>query len=411
MSSLLYTLEGWPSSPGSNNIARSFNNDSLVWSTAIAAPPFTGQVPSTDFGQRQNGGWDGNKWYVIGPDGKLYAYNPGGNTWSSALFGGTVIISGTVSTQKWCMASDGRFIYILDSGSGFRRYDPNADTLTGLSAIPGNSFSAKMLLVYDGDDTLYGYKGGTDNPHQIAKFTISTNTWTVLPSQATLNTDLVNNYTTWAAFLGGKFWLLYHTGTTAKAFVYDPSGNTWTAKATFGAATGNVLPAARGGEMTDSTIRLWTIDPGEATVDYNVGTDTWSRGPNSPVTFRQGGNHAITRLFQPIFTWLESDGVTPASITELLGTLTQGDTTTAHLKVKTAQAHAGGATVSVPASFTTDAEDPVTICATAGGVYSTSFTTAALNANDVFDVFVKVAPTVLQTPGLTKLFHLRPVGN
>jgi hypothetical protein len=64
-------------------------------------------------------------------------------------------------------------------------------------------------------------------------------------------------------------------------------------------------------------------------------------------------------------------------------------------------------TVSVPVNTSTDAEDPVTICATVGGVYGTSFTTGALNAGDEFDVFIKFSPTLQQTLGLIKRFSLQ----
>lgn len=413
MASLLYTLEGWPSSPASDNIARSFGNDSLLWSTALATTPFTGQVASTSIGVRQKGGWDGSFWYVIGPDGKLYRFNPVANTWSAALVGGAVIITGTVEDQNWVMTSDGRFIYLLDSSSGFRRYDPVADTLTALAAIPGNSFSAKMLLTYDGSGTIFGFRGGTDATHQIAKYSIAGGTWTVLANNATISGDMTSNFPTWDAFLGGKWWFFYYISgaNTGKVFQYDPAGDTWTAKSNLSAAISGAIFTFSSpfGEMTDSVVRVWMCSTSTATVDYDTASDTWSRGVNSPVAFAQGGGWAVNRSFVPAYIWLEADGVTPANLTENVGTLVVGETGFAHLKVKTVVARPSGATVSVPVQPGTDAEDVVTICQTSGGTFGTSFTTGALNPNDTFDVFVKVAPTAAQSAGVTKLFNLKVV--
>jgi hypothetical protein len=411
MSSLLYTLEGWPNSPAADNVARKFDNDNLTWSTAVAASPFTGQVVSTSVGQRQKGGWDGNRWYVIGPDGKLYAYSPGPNTWSAALGAGVVLIGGTVEDQHWTMCSDGRFVYLLDSNAGFRRYDPVADTLTGLASVPGNSATGRMLLDFDGNDTLYGFRGGTDAPHQLAKFTISTGVWTVLPSQATLNNDLANvNTPVWSAFLQGKWWVFEFFANDVKAFQYDPSGNAWTAKA---ALTGQVINgltfAAPFGERTDSSIRLWMTTAATATLDYSTGADTWSRDTNAPVNFNQGGNWAVTRTFTPDYLWLAADGVTPTSPTVGQGTFAAGEVANFHYTIKTPVARAGGATVSVVSTPLTDAEDCVTICQTANGTFGTTFTTAALNPNDVFDVFVRLSPTRAQSLGFTKLYTLKVV--
>lgn len=406
MSSFLYTLQGWPSSPSSNQVAERYNNDTNIWST-IASTPFTGQVVSSSTNFRQVGGWDGNKWYVIGPDGKLYAYAPLSNTWSAALFGGVAIIGGTVEDQNWCMCGNGSFVYILSSSGDFRRYDPSADTLTALSTPPG-TYGPKLFLVFDGDDAIYGYKGDTTG--QFYKFTISTGVWASIATQATLVTDIGGGVAPCAAFLQGKLYVGYGLGgNTAKMFAYTPGANTWAAKASQGGLTFAPNPDSPYGEDTDGSIRLWTDGSGNSSVVYSIGGDSWAVGSSSGFNIAQGGNWAVTRTFTPDYVWLEADGTTPANLTEVLGTLAAGDSITAHLKVKTPVSRGGGATVSVPATPLTDAEDVVTVCQTVGGVYSTSFTTAALNANDIFDVFIKVSPTSAQSLGFSKLFNLKVV--
>jgi hypothetical protein len=407
VASLLYTLEGWPNSPSSDNVARKFDNDSLLWST-VANSPFTGQVVSQDNNKRQTGGWDGSFWYVIGPDGKLYRYNPSANTWSAALFGGVAIIGGTIEDQWWAMTSDGRYVYILASSGDFRRYDPNNDTLSALPTPPG-TYGNNIFLTYDGSANIYGSKG--DSTGQFYKFTLAGSAWSSIATQGTLTSDIAAGVAPCPAFLGGKLYVVYgFSGTTVKAFQYDPSGNSWTAKAT--AAAGFApSPSSRFGEDTDSSIRMWGDNAGDPSFIYNIGTNAWTSAAAHGFTFRQGGNFAVTRKFSSDFTWYLADGVTQASTTPLLGTFVPGQTTTFHYKVKSTSARSLGVTVSVPTIVTSDAEDAVTICATVGGTYGTSFSSAALNAGDFFDVFVKVSPTANQSAVDDKLFNLQIVPN
>jgi hypothetical protein len=406
MSSFLYTLEGWPSSPASNSVAREYNNDTNTWST-IHSTPFTGQVVSTSTGVRQTGGWDGNKWYVIGPDGKLYAYSPLSDTWSSALVGGTAIVGGTVEDQNWCMCSDGRFVYILASSGDFRRYDPTADTLTSLSLL-GGSYGAKLFLVFDGDDSIYGYKGDTSG--QFYKYTISTGVWATIATQATLVSDISVGVAPCAVFLQGKLYIAYgFGGTTVKAFGYTPGSNTWAALATAALGSFAPNPDCRYGEDTDGSFRLWQDGAAQDSAIYTIGTNAWAAGSPSGINFNQGGNWVVTRAFSPDYLWLAADGVTPTDPTESQGTAATGEVDLFHYKIQTPVSRAGGATVSVVATPLTDAEDCVTICQTENGTFGTTFTTAALNANDVFDVFVKLSPTNAQSLGLNKLYNLKVV--
>jgi hypothetical protein len=413
VASKLFQLEGWPSSPSSDNNAHAYNNDTGIWDTggAPAAPPFTGQVTSTG-ARRQIGGWDGNFWYVTGPDGKLYRYNPGANTWSAALAAGAVLVSGTIYQQHWCMCSDGRFVYHLTSGGGFRRYDTVNDTLQSLPAIPGGTMDRNCLLIYDGNDTVYGYAGPNPGDGALAKYTISTNLWAALPTLAGISGT---TFPIFGAYLAGKLWVIRaQNQQTSQAYAYDPVGNAWANKATVFAGNG-MDPTCPFGEIDDHTIRVWsnvTPSAGEfRALNYDVLADTWALNVNSSFNTLQGSNHAVTRLINPTFSWFQADGVTPAAPTILLPGMNVGDVVSLHLVVQTPVSRALGATVSVPALIGGTGNLGLSVCATANGTYGASFSTGALAAGQTFDVFVKVAPTSSQSLGLSANGTLKVVGN
>src|SRR5438067_1733048 len=105
-----YTLEGWVNSPSEDDNAHRFNCDTGTWQPGLlAVPPFVGQVVSTNPGVRQQGTWDGDFWYVGGPDGSLYRYSPTSDTWEGPLASGLVVVPATIEDQSWAMCSDGRF--------------------------------------------------------------------------------------------------------------------------------------------------------------------------------------------------------------------------------------------------------------------------------------------------------------
>lgn len=406
--SSMFTLEGWPNSPSSDNAAHKYNNDTGLWDTggAPANSPFTGQLPSGSVTTvRKKGGWDGSYWYVIGPDGKLYRYNPTPNTWSAALVAGAVIVTGTISAANWCMASDGRFIYILSSGGDFVRYDPTNDMLHVMPTIGGTAgYDGTMFLVYDNAGNIYGLKNSTS---VVQKFNIATAGWTALPAQP----SPIGN-TTWgsyAAFLQGVLVHLYkNSGATNIAYTYNPGTNTWSTKSTTSTDLASYGVAAPYGEDTDATIRVWPLSAAGTSKVYNVQTDTWSDGANGIFTVLEGANWAVARAFAPAFSWFLADGVTPANADAAIGTVNQGGTLTYEFQVQTPVDCPSGITVSVPVLVASDASQPVTVCQTAGGTFGTSFTTAALVAGNFVTVFVKVAPTT-QTAGLNKTFNLHPV--
>lgn len=405
MSTFLYSLEGWTTLPTVNNIVRRFDNDVGNWVSNLVAPPFQGGVVSTST-LRQQGGWDGNRWYVISPSGTLYAYTPFTASWSSTLVSGSVLFS-SPEDRRWTMCSDGRYLYILSDGFDFRRYDSTNDSITALQANPGAAYGGSIFLVHDLSGSIYGYKG--DSSAQIYKYSIGNDSWTALATQATMVSDGLGT-NAFAAYLQGKLWVLYRvSNTNLKAFSYNPNTNTWTAGAASG-VTFNGTEAFPYGEENDHTIRLWGTTGG-GSYSYNINSAVFASVFPLPWTPVQGTNWTVARQYQAAFVWYESDGTTLLAATKAFGTLSVGQTITVQVKVKTLVGRAAGITISVVPNAQTDAEDPVTICNTSNGTYATSFTTGALSANDFTSVFVKITPTISQTLGLSKILDLEVVGN
>lgn len=410
MSVKLLTLERWENSPAVNNVVRSYDLDSGLWVNTLASPPFQGQVASAG-NHTEFGAWDGNRWYVISPTGGLYAYTPTTDSWSSILAVTGSIITGLVEDKDWVMTSDGTYVYILSNANDFRRYDPGLNSLQTLSTPPGSAYDRTLFLTYDGSGSIYGSKGG-GNPATIAKYDIATNAWTAVAS-GDWSSDMGNaGAVTWAFFLQGSLWMIQvgNNANLLRAYQYVVSGNVWITKATQG--TGNRYQTSPPGhEESDSSIRIWdnsTLDPSYI---YDINANTWTAGAAPPVNFTQGSNWAVTRVWNAAFLWYESDGTTLLSTTVNLGSATLGDEITDHIKIKTPVGRAAGVTISVPVNTTTDAEDPVLICATALGSYSTSFSTGALAVDEEFDVFLKLTPTSAQTLGLAKRFVLKVTPN
>jgi hypothetical protein len=250
-----YQLEGWPTSPTANSGAHRFNCDSGIWQPGLlGAPPFTGQVVSTNPGVRQMGTWDGNYWYVISPSGTLFRYNPATDAWSAVLASGAVVVPATIEDQSWCMCSDGRFVYLYATGGSFRRYDPVANTLSLLASPSFGGDGPRVHLCFDGDDTVFLYRGDTSGAW--GKFSISGGTWTA----TALGGGIADSAPLYAAFLQGKLWVLrLPTQGTGTAYRYTPGSNTWSTLSTFFSANGfdHCSPYH---EISDSVIRSWSKD-------------------------------------------------------------------------------------------------------------------------------------------------------
>jgi hypothetical protein len=406
VSSLLWTTEGFTS--GTPNTAfRSYDNDSGIW-TAYSGWP-NAQSATVTTVQRQAGAWDGTYWYIIGTDGKLYRMNGLTQVWSAALLGGVSpwSIGGATHNHGWVMTSDGRFVYILMDSNDFRRYDPVNNTLTVLPAPPlGGSLSSYLtFLAYDGIDTIYARGTDSGSNRQFLKFTISTGTWSSLITFSTgVSIDWV-----FGVCLQGKLWTISYSNGTSNytPWVYDPVGPSWTIKTTKNDGGAGAFGGVPYGEETDGTIRFWRS--AADSYIYNIGTNAWTVAAVAPINFtiRTGYNFAVTRLFTPAYTFFAADGVTSLGPDYLEGSAVVGQTITHQIKVQTPVDRGGGANVAVVSNVQTDAEEVVSISATSGGSYTSSFTTGALTAGQLFDVFIKVVPSSVQTSGVTKHWNLR----
>lgn len=399
--SLLWTTDGFANSGPPPTTFHSYDNDSGVWTAYSGWPDAV--IGTLNTGQRQQGGWDGTYWYLIGTDGKLYRMLGSTRVWSAALAGGAAFFASADSNNHhWQMAADGKFVYLLFDGNDFRRYDPGADTLTALIAPPNGSppAGARSFLAYDGVDTLY-CNGPTGT---IRQYGIGAATWSTPATAAITGSDA------WAAavFLQGALWYFSDDaggGLHVSVWRYDPTGNSWAAKTASGAIS-NLPGCTPVAEDTDGTIRIWRSTD---SLVYNVGTDAWASGaaPAVDLTGRQGANWAVARTFAPRYIFFAADGVTPLPADDALGTLVIGQTLSLLIKVQAVAAVPGGAVVAVVPSVETDAAQVVTVASTLSGTYTPGFTTAALTIGQLFSVFIRVAPSLAQTSGLTKPWKLR----
>lgn len=416
---LLYTFDGWPSSPSVNNTIRTYNLDTNTWVTSgVTAAPFVGKVNSSS-SFRQKGGWDpvASKWYVISPTGTIYAWDQSGNTWSGPLASGAIIVYNTAEDHHWDMASDGRFVYILKSdqsntGQELFRYDPAADTLDMLGGPPAPAgltvtSQGKQWMVFDESDHLYCYD--SNDTARVAEFTISKGSWRFLPAPTGVVSNAGNyGFGFWA---GGKLLLIYAVSNTfGDVFSYDQNTNTWTQKSST-AFTFNVNTLSLYNLDSSTKIRIWNANGTNESYTYDYVNDVWANGStNVPFTAAQGTNWAQTRVYGSKFVWYEADGVTPLGNLghrSSVGSGTVDFTFSYHVVVKSVDSIANSVTVSVPNMPEGDGDDVVTISNTQGGSYSSSFTlSSSFPANTLIDVWIKVMPTINQSLGMQKPFNL-----
>lgn len=369
--------------------------------TRLADPPAPGlTMVSPANGVRQQGGWDGNYWYIIHLDRKLYRYTPSTNTWSTALLSGATVVASLAEDQNWVMDSDGRHLYIYGA-DGFRRYDPVTNSMENLGDSTTGTFSAQLWMVYDQSDALYLTRGSAGGNIPLWKYQISTGTWT---TPGDLPVSFSGAFALWAS--GGIIVTNGLQGQTAfGAYQYNAGTATWTNRSPAGTNGAGQLQDSPWGLVTDNLVRIWGAGTAAST-DYNLNANSGTTSTAPPFSMQQFNSGVVARLYSGTFTWYESDGVTLAAATTDIGSAAVGETLTYHYKVKSSLARAGGVRVAVPTNVATDADDPALVSATSNGTFAKSFDTAALAVNDVFDVYLQVIPTVSQTLGFLKTFAL-----
>lgn len=278
-SNTLYTFRG-------NNTTTFYSYDvtNNTWATETAS----------DFGTVQTGGG-----VVEGPTDYLYGWR-GINTATFARY--------TISTQTWddSAAADfpltvsyggfakydgSRYIYFTrgNNDDAFWRYDTQDNGWTTLAnAEFGNGANQNIYIdggiAYDGIDTLYIIQG--NNYNTLAKYTISTNTWTPLKpapvgfyNGATLVYDATTNALYGLAGNSRGMFLKYDIGTDSWEILQDP-------------------PLFQGYGATQRIIgrNIYTLRGQNTTTfwKYNIDTGLWTK----PVMDVFGQNYAGT-IYRP----------------------------------------------------------------------------------------------------------------
>lgn len=182
-----------------------YDADADLWTTLSSSPVMSGN----------NGGatYLGGKIYVFYTDiSQMAVYDIASNTWTNTS---TPIITGNVT-------SDGTYLYAA-VGSVFKRFDPPTNNWVNLASPPFSFESWGALVHYNGD--IYGHSG--NGTIDFGKYSISSNTWTTLPSLpggavlgATLD-PVAKNYYTYGSY-GGTYLYIYNIPSATWSIVQIP---------------------------------------------------------------------------------------------------------------------------------------------------------------------------------------------
>jgi subtilisin family serine protease len=137
-----------------------------------------------------------------GNDYSIGIYTIATNTWN------TVTLSNQIASGN--IESDGTYIYLATGYGTFLRYDPILNSTTVLASPPFTFYPWGGLSYLDG--VLYGHQGNSST--SFAKYTISTNSWTLLPSipgGAVLGSAIDPSSKTYFAYgsYGGNNWYAF----------------------------------------------------------------------------------------------------------------------------------------------------------------------------------------------------------
>lgn len=264
----------------------------------------TPSQPPSASGSLAQPAWDGAKCYILGSDGKLYAYTLGTDTWSAALAGGMVF----TATTRYFLHSDGQFVYI-NCGGFFYAYDIIADNVVNLGAF------TEGFLVWDYGRTIYSLSGNLT----VDKMDLGTR---VIHRSYTVNNYPVvggrNNTFQGAMWTNGKLFVYTGAGTAGSPGMMA-TGTENGSSLTFGTPTNYTEEQAQqwGTAVAPTTLYCKTFQGGRELAIINTLTPSQATASITDLLFAI----VYTSTIQTAFQFLEADGVTPmASVESLIGT-------------------------------------------------------------------------------------------
>jgi N-acetylneuraminic acid mutarotase len=164
-------------------------------------------------------------------------------------------------------------------------YDSATDTWTTKASMP-NPQQSFAIAVYQGK--IYCIGGlSTDVSGANKVYNPSTDSWETKANMPTVRYGLLANVVNGKIYcMGGVRGLGYNQGVEQLNVteVYDPSSNTWTAKAPM------LNPAGYVSAVVDN--KIYVIGPGLTQV-YDPSTDSWSTASPSPINITAGGANGI----------------------------------------------------------------------------------------------------------------------
>jgi hypothetical protein len=264
---------------------------SLTIITSLSQPTFT---PST-----AQPAWDGAMVYMMGTDGKLYRYNPGSDTWSSALAAGyAVTVSGAAH-----MVSDGTYVYYVTNNALYA-YSITQDLVIVLGGFTNG------VLVWDYANAIYSLSGSI----RIDKINLATRAISANYSTAGFPTSSPNsNAVVGGCWTNGKLFVYTGANTLNGYMVIGTESGT---EVQFATATdvGFVQSTKVGTAISPNLLYAGTQQSTSELAIYNTLTNALTTASLS--TFVD--TMVFTLTIQSAFEFLEADGVTPMAVQEFL---------------------------------------------------------------------------------------------
>lgn len=368
-----------------------FDYDTNTWTDKQTSPVAIG----TGSG-RQMAAWDGFYFYYVGTDRKLYRYDPVSNAVPAPVFGGNTVHNNSFPWAD-CFC-DGTRIWSISNDNIFRVYNIATDTIQtiGLPA-PMASGSGSSTLCWDYGTTIYFLKNsdGSSGNAWLSKYDMTTGTFTALaqPPYGTFNFG--SSSRTWYA--NGFLYGLAASGHVYKA--QGPNFSVWVQDTISTISAGSNTTMNRAIPIDSDKVLLanhWGYQSPNAAVQYGV---------------LQLGTilAAYTLNFQPLFTFLEADGITPQLSPEPIGgslaRFYAGQQSGVYQFALKAAAPRTTVQLSVIPNAAVDITANIQIAPALGGPWSNVANLGAYAANQVKPYYLKFLVPSPTTPG-QKLFTL-----